>query len=76
MLDLGSVQGLTYLLIIFPAIKAPTALPIGAGVMCNAAIEFEAFSVRAKYVAILEIICSVDQLRLFLVQDDLPRIGR
>lgn len=61
---------------IFPAIKAPTALPTGPGVMCKAAISLDAFSVRAKYVAILEIICSIDQTHLFLVQDDVPRTGR
>ena len=67
---------MTYLLIVFPAIKAPMALPTGAGKMCNAATEFETFSVRAKYMAILEIIYSVDQPCLFLMQDELPRIGR
>lgn len=68
------MQRMTYLLIIFPAIKAPTAFPTGPGVMCNAAIELEAFSVRAKYMAMLEIICSVNQPCLSLVQADLPRI--
>lgn len=43
-----------HLLIILPAAKAPMAFPTGAGSICRAETEFEAFSVRAKYVAIFE----------------------
>ena len=43
---------------ISPARKAPIAFLMGAGIMWSAAVEFEAFSVRAMYITIFETICS------------------
>ena len=45
-----------YLLIHFPAPRAPIALPKDVGIIWSAATELDAFSVRAKYVAIFETI--------------------
>jgi len=38
----------TYLLTNLPPTRAPSALPTGPGTTCNAAMAFDAFSVRAK----------------------------
>ena len=46
----------TYLLINFPAPRAPIALPKDVGKIWSAATELDAFSVRVKYVAIFETI--------------------
>ena len=42
------------------ATRAPMAFPAGAGMMCIAATEFEAFSVRMKYVAIFDTNCKLN----------------